>query len=190
VRKPPAGKARERILFPGELEHIIAASESPDFAAIVTLALETAMRRAEILGLRWQHVDMKRQVAYLPLTKNGDARNVPLSTAAVEILDKLPRRIDGYVFAKNGTSMSGAFQRAAKRARARYIEKCMSDAQTIDAKFLVGVRFHDLRHSAVTRLFEQGFNIMEVAAISGHKTLAMLKRYTHLRAEDLARRMG
>ena len=52
------------------------------------------------------------------------------------------------------------------------------------------LRFHDLRHEATTRFFEKGFNPMEVATITGHKTLQMLKRYTHLRAEDLAKRMG
>jgi integrase len=52
------------------------------------------------------------------------------------------------------------------------------------------LRFHDLRHEATSRLFEKGFNVMEVAAITGHKTLDMLKRYTHLRAEDLAKKLG
>lgn len=52
---------------------------------------------------------------------------------------------------------------------------------------VVNVRFHDLRHEATSRLFEKGLNVMEVAAITGHKTLDMLKRYTHLRAEDLAK---
>ncbi len=52
------------------------------------------------------------------------------------------------------------------------------------------LRFHDLRHEATTRLFEQGLNIMEVASITGHKDLRMLRRYTHLKAEDLAKKLG
>ena len=52
------------------------------------------------------------------------------------------------------------------------------------------LRFHDLRHEATTRLFEKGLNIMEVASITGHKDLRMLRRYTHLKAEDLARKLG
>lgn len=190
IRKPPPGKARERCLMPGELDRIIGASESPDFATIVTLALESAMRRSEILGLRWDNVNLKRCVAHLPLTKNGTARDVPLSPAAVALLTALPRRIDGRVFVKNGTSLSDAFKRAVVRARARYIEDCEAKGSEPDKNFLVGLRLHDCRHSAVTRLFEQGFNVMEVAAISGHKTLSMLKRYTHLKAEDLAAKMA
>ena len=53
-----------------------------------------------------------------------------------------------------------------------------------------GLRFHDLRHEATTRLFEKGLNIMEVASITGHKDLAMLRRHTHLKAEDLAKKLG
>lgn len=190
VRKPPQGQARERTLMPGELARIIAASESPDFPAIVTLALETGMRRSEILGLRWEHVDLKRHVAHLPLTKNGTARDVPLSPAAGALLAALPRRIDGRVFVKNGTSLSDAFRRATDRARVLYVKECEAKGEHPDKGFLVDLRLHDVRHSAVTRLFEQGFNIMEVAAISGHKTLAMLKRYTHLKAEDLAAKLA
>ena len=56
--------------------------------------------------------------------------------------------------------------------------------------FLEDLRFHDLRHEATSRLFEMGLEIMEVASVSGHKSLAMLKRYTHLRAEELAKKLG
>ena len=84
----------------------------------------------------------------------------------------LPRNLDGRVF---GTTYDGerqAFVWARKRAG------------------IEGLRFHDHRHEATARLFEKGFNPMEVSTITGHKTLQMLKRYTHLRAEDLAKRMG
>ena len=70
--------------------------------------------------------------------------------------------------------MSQAFERACEPHRAN----------------ISGLRFHDLRHEATSRLFEKGLNVMEVAAITGHKTLDMLKRYTHLRAEDLAKKLG
>jgi integrase len=69
--------------------------------------------------------------------------------------------------------MSQAFERACEPHRAN----------------IENVRFHDLRHEATSRLFEKGLNVMEVAAITGHKTLDMLKRYTHLRAEDLAKKL-
>lgn len=80
----------------------------------------------------------------------------------------------GRVFSIQGESMSQAFERACEPHRAN----------------ISGVRFHDLRHEATSRLFEKGLNFMEVAAITGYKTLDMLKRYTHLRAEDLAKKLG
>ena len=55
---------------------------------------------------------------------------------------------------------------------------------------IMGLRFHDLRHEATSRFFERGLNVMEVASVTGHKTLQMLKRYTHLSATDLATRLG
>ncbi len=108
----------------------------------------------------------------VPDSKTGDPRRVPLSSRALAVLDALPRRLDGKVWGMRADSITQAFDRACRRA-------------AID-----DLRFHDLRHEATSRLFEKGFNPMEVSAITGHKTLQMLKRYTHLRAEDLAKRLG
>ena len=118
-----------------------------------------------------------RGVAHLPDTKPGTARDVPLALAARKVLadwrQNSPARIDGRVFGAPPASLIGrAFGRACVRAG------------------IEGLRFHDLRHEATSRLFEKGLNPMEAAAITGHKTLAMLKRYTHLRAEDLAAKLG
>ena len=111
-------------------------------------------------------------LSHLPTSKNGDARTVPLSSRAVVTLEALPRNLDGRVFCATYEGVKQSYNRACKRAN------------------ITGLTFHDLRHEATSRLFEKGFNPMEVSAITGHKTLQMLKRYTHLRAEDLARRMG
>ena len=108
----------------------------------------------------------------VPDTKNGDPRMVPLSTTAAGILRDLPRRIDGKVWGVRADSITQAFDRACRRAN------------------IEDLRFHDLRHEATSRLFEKGLNLMQVAAITGHKTLQMLKRYTHLRVEDLAKLLG
>ncbi|WP_211169034.1 tyrosine-type recombinase/integrase [Aromatoleum toluvorans] len=193
IRKPPNGRPRERRLLPGELERIIAASESPDFPAIVTLAAETAMRRSEILGLEWRYVDLRKRLVTLPLTKNGDSRTVPLTRKAVEVLSTLPRRIDGRVFDKNGTSLSGAFQRAVLRARRSY-ERERSEAGATAAEigqdgYLCDLRLHDLRHERVSALVEGGFSLIEVAAISGHKTMQCLKRYSHVRPTHLVAKL-
>jgi len=95
------------------------------------------------------------------------------------------RRLDGRVFGLTDSQVSHGLLTATRKARKEYARQGGDDE-----RYLVDLHFHDLRHEAVSRLFELGLNPMEVASISGHKTLAMLKRYTHLRAEDLARKLG
>ena len=143
------------------------ATESAWLRSIAQFALETAMRRGELVGMRWSHLNLVKRTLRIPDTKIGEAREIPLSSRAIEILNGVPRRIDGRVFGLAANSISQAFERAAERAG------------------IADLRFHDLRHEATSRLFERGLNPMQVAAITGHKTLQMLKRYTHLRAEDL-----
>jgi integrase len=108
------------------------------------------------------------------MTKNGEARRVPLSTGALAVLREAGqvRALDGRVFPIPPQSLAHAWSAACARAG-------------VD-----DLHFHDLRHEAVSRLFERGLSMMEVASISGHKTLSMLQRYTHLRAEDLSAKMG
>ncbi|MDA8420527.1 MAG: site-specific integrase [Pseudomonadota bacterium] len=179
IRVPSAGPGRERRLVPGEESKLLAAaveyessrSDAGHIAFIIAFSLETAMRRGEIARMKWEHVDRKACVLLVPETKT-DPRRVPLSSRALEILSELPRRIRGDVWGMRPDSITHAFDRVCDRAGIK------------------GLRFHDLRHEAISRLFEKGLNLMEVAAISGHKTLQMLKRYTHLRAEDLAKRLG
>ena len=171
IRKPKLPPGRDRRLLSGELEKILANTESPHLSDIVRFALETAMRRGEIAGMTWEMVDLKKRTVTLPETKNGEKRIVPLSAEAIRILSGIPRRLDGSVWGITEDPITRAFVRACTRAKVE------------------GLTFHDLRHEATSRLFEKGFNPMEVAAITGHKTLQMLKRYTHLKAEDLAKRM-
>ena len=109
---------------------------------------------------------------------------------AVEILRTSPRRLDGQVWGITADAVSKAFNRVCTRAHVAYALEREKAKEEPDSDFLQGLRFHDLRHEATSRLFERGFNVMEVAAITGHKTLQMLKRYTHLRAEDLAKKLG
>ena len=131
------------------------------------------MRQGELIRLRWEHIDLNRRTAHLPDTKNGESRTVPLSTTAIRVLHALHRSLHGKVFPGVTTeAIKHAYIRAVRRAG------------------IENLRFHDLRHEATTRLFEKGLNIMEVASITGHKDLRMLRRYTHLKAEDLARKLG
>jgi integrase len=186
IRKPKLPAGRDRRLLPGELDRILSASGSTVLPDIVRLALETGMRQAEIAGMTWDNVDLKKRTVTLLVTKNGDKRIVPLSTEAVRILSGLDRRIDGKVWGVEPHSIAIAFARAVTRARAVYEKECQGTNGAPDASFLTDLTFHDLRHEATSRFFEKGLNPMQVAAITGHKTLQMLKRYTHLKAEDLA----
>jgi integrase len=140
--------------------------------------------------MRWEHLDRAARVLRVPETKTGLPRRVPLSSRALAVLDDLPRRIDGYVWGIRADGISQAFVRVVKRARAGYEAECAVAGKDADSRMLRDLRFHDLRHEATSRLFERGLNPMQVAAITGHKTLQMLKRYTHLRAEDLVDLLG
>ncbi len=189
IRKPKLPKGRDRRIRHGELERIIEASESPLLAELVRFTLETAMRRSELAGMTWELMDLKKRTVTLPETKNGEKRIVPLSSEALRILERIPRRFDGEVWGMEPDSITQAFLRAVSRARKAYELECEEKKIKLDPGFLMDLTFHDLRHEATSRLFEKGFNPMEVATITGHKTLQMLKRYIHLRAEDLAERM-
>jgi len=176
IRLPADNRPRDRRLQAGEEARLLEAcreARNPWLLSIVQLALETAMRQGELTRLRWEYIDLNRRTAHLPDTKNGEARTVPLSTTAVRVLRTLPRSLHGPV-------SPGLTTEAVKRAYIRAVRRAGIE----------NLRFHDLRHEATTRLFEKGLNIMEVASITGHKDLRMLRRYTHLKAEDLARKLG
>ena len=188
IRLPSArGKIRDRRLLPGELDRILATSESPVLPDIARFAVETGMREAEISRMEWEHVDLKKKVYFMPFdSQRKPTRNVPLSSEALAILERIPRRLDGKVWGVTGHAISVAWRRAVARARRLYEKECEERKEKPDPAFLVNLTFHDLRHEATSRFFEKGLNPMQAAAITGHKTLQMLKRYTHLKAEDLA----
>ncbi|TXN07332.1 site-specific integrase [Methylobacterium sp. WL103] len=175
VRRPSPPKGRTRRLEGNEEELLLIAADrgrTPYLRPLIVLAIETGMRRGELLALRWEHVDLDRRVAHLPMTKNGTSRDVPLSTRAVDSLRTLRTGEGATVFSATPNTVRLAWERLTRRVG-------MSD-----------LHLHDLRHEAVSRLFEKGFNVVEVASISGHRELRMLQRYTHLRAADLAARLG
>ncbi|MFP3756550.1 site-specific integrase [Cupriavidus sp. SIMBA_020] len=180
----------ERVLGHGELERILAASESAQLPSIVKLAVETAMRRSEIIGLRWEHIDLQRRIAHLPATKNGSARYVPLSSRAIVVLKALRgQNVHATrVFDIRCDAVTRAFERAVRRARKEYERQCDAVGQRPDAKFLTDFRFHDLRHEATSRLASI-FPMHELTKITGHRDPRMLMRYYHPRAEELARRL-
>lgn len=175
VRKPKVPPGRDRRLTAREERQILRyahAHSNPDLYSIIVLALETAMRQGEILNLRWEHVNLKTRIAHLPDTKNGTQRDVPLSLKARDALIRIGTMPSGLVFGYTSHGLKSTW---------RFM---------IIKLGIENLHFHDLRHESVSRLFELGtLDMMEVAAISGHKSLAMLKRYTHLKAQRLVRKL-
>lgn len=187
----------------GEFERVAKASSSALLPSIIWLAVETAMRRGEIVSLLWTNVDLNRRVAHLPSTKNGDARDVPLSSRAVSVLQALENALDDAkentadggdedadrIFEIRSDAVTRAFERAVARARKIYVDECGAAKLKPDSKFLTDPRFHDLRYEATSRLASI-FPMHELTKITGHKDPRMLMRYYHPRAEDLAKRLS
>jgi integrase len=183
IRRPAPGAGRNRRLTLAENKRLLAAVDAysnPMFSWIVRIALETGMRLSEIGGLRLGQVDLQKRVVRLDITKNSSPRTVPLTKAATTAFQAAmdnptrPPETDLVFFGEPGRD----------GVRRPYLfDKAWTDAKKEAG--LTDFRFHDLRHEAVSRLVEAGLSDQEVAAISGHKSMQMLKRYTHLRAEDL-----
>jgi integrase len=187
VRKPAPHPGRDRRLRPVEEKALIkacSAHSNPMLAWIVKLALYTGMRQSEIQTLVLEQVDLKRRVIRLTETKNGSARTVPLTKRALTVMRaamKNPARPD-----ETNLVFFGEPGRDGLR-RGYDFKPAWFDA--VKAAGLKDFRFHDLRHEAVSRLVEGGLSDQEAASISGHKSMQMLRRYTHLRAEDLVKRL-
>jgi len=186
---------------------------------IIILAIETSMRLGELLSLTWEHVDLNSRTAHLPVTKNGSSRTVALSKQAVTALSELkaskatklakpakpsklakttkqtksrmPGKSSDHVFHWTASNtFEKTWRHCKSRAQAAHLARCTARQIKPDPRFLADLRFHDLRHEAASRLFEKGLGIMEVASMTGHQSLSMLKRYTHVDASRLAQKLG
>ena len=150
-------------------------------ANIIVIAIETGMRSGEILSMRWEDVDFANRRVLLRHTKNGDSRQVPLTNRAKQVLEQLSsKETDELVFEHCRWAIRRHFAKAVRQSAKAHI-----GAQNPFA----GLRFHDLRHEALSRLSDKGLNVMEIAHISGHRTLAMLRRYTHPCHETLLNKL-
>ena len=180
IRKPSGSNERDRRLRDGEYETLAAAlsaSENPWVRPAFDMAIETSLRQGMSLALRWEWIDLSRQVIWIPAEfrrhgNKGVPPALPLSQKAVAVLRALPRSVDGRVFATSQNAIVCVWKKTLKRLG------------------IPGLRWHDLRHEADSRLFEKGLNPMEVASITGHRTLNMLRRYTHLQPDALAKKLG
>ena len=173
VRLPKASNARNRRLDPGEEERLLGAcakARTPWLKPAVDLAIATAMRRGELLNARYEHIE--DGLLLIPQTKTGAPRTIPLTPSAQRVITVLPHSITGYLIPTSANALRLAWERAKRRA-------------DID-----NLHFHDLRHEAISRFFEMGLTIPEVALISGHKDYRMLARYTHLRPETLLSKLN
>ena len=169
LQLPPPHKSRKRRLMPSEKERLLTAASSQRnifIAPIIEFAIETGMRRSEILKLRWCDVDLENGFASLYDTKNGEDRRVPLTRRCIEVLKTVPQTRE-QVFPVSATCLRLAWNRSRKKAG------------------ITDLRFHDLRHEAVSRFFEMGMSVPEVALISEHKNVRQLFRYTHLNPENV-----
>jgi len=169
---------RERRLREGELDKLLAAATSrgqTDLIAAIKLAIETGMRRGELLRMTWRDIDWSEPSLRIPVTKNGEARTIPLSRTALAVLQaRKPGQTheDDRVFTWTGNALRLAWERLRKRAG------------------ITDLRWHDLRHEATSRLFELGLTAPEVALFTGHKSLVMLSRYTHPQRKIIAAKLA
>lgn len=170
ITRPPESKSRERYLTLDEISRLLDAcrySRSPYLYPVTVFALATGARRGEILNLKWE--DLHHNTAHFRHTKNGESRSIILPAHLHDILTSEKKRritFSPYIFpSQDGsqpTDITCAWKEAILRAN------------------LPKLRFHDLRHTAASHLAMSGASTLEIAAILGHKTLAMVKRYSHL----------
>ena len=174
IKRMPQSKGRTKRVNDAIEQLLLNACDTlsyPLLRSIIQFAIQTGMRRGELMGLRWADVDLPNRKAYLHDTKNGDSRQVPLTNAAVKILSVLTRDESEMVFPMSLVSLRIQFERVCTKAKDQY--------QELGANPFEDLRFHDLRHEALSRLSDAGLNVIELSHISGHRTLAMLKRYVH-----------
>ncbi|MBF8179760.1 tyrosine-type recombinase/integrase [Herminiimonas contaminans] len=169
ISLPSGSKQRDRRLQPEEFQYLIQAlndGSQPIASSIVQIAVSTAMRQGEILGLLWENIDFSKRTIYLADTKNGESRTVPLSSKAALVLSNLSRPIDGgKVFYISQDRLIRSFQRACAVGKINYVAKCNEECKPQVDNFLVDLRFHDL------------CNPKSVLRIDSAKLIKAIRRY-------------
>jgi len=204
IRKPSGSRARDRRLRPGEFEALcarFAASHNSWLAPAFELAIETSLRQGTLFSLRWEWVKIPaRMIEFPPEARGTDNKGVPA---------RLP-------LTRRATDVLRALAALWQRDRRSNSERCRFGPVNVDPSLLIGpvfgtsrnavlmawkrvvksengfadLRWHDLRHEAASRLFEKGLHPLEVASMTGHRSMQMLKRYTHLNPADLLVKLG
>ena len=134
---------------------------------IVILALNTGMRKGEILGLKWHDIDFKRDTIHLHDTKSGEGRDVPLNAAAKSALIAVPKHpASPYIFTDNNGDNYGDIKKSFLTA--------------VKKSDIINFHFHDLRHTFASQLVMAGVDLNTVRELLGHKSIEMTLRYSHL----------
>ena len=204
IRKPKVDNVRNRRLYEkikiqgldikdypkDEITWIISATQSKYLPSIVLLAVETAMRRSELVSLSWEHVNFESSTIYVPVTKNSSSRYVPMSPLAKQLLIKLAanKASSQIVFNISTSAVTRAFIRACRKAQARYLMLCERECMQPDTRLFEGLRFHDLRHEAISRLATV-YELHELAKVTGHIETRMLLRYYHPNTQELSQKL-
>jgi integrase len=202
LRKPIVQDARERRIIDNlfvagkeiptdELTWIIRNTNSKHLPTIINLAVETAMRRSEIINLRREHINFDEGCILIPKTKNGKSRTIPLSPWASYTLIQyiaLNNRA-GNLFDVSESAITRSFIRAIRKARKLYLGECNKQNIPANNDFLVNLRFHDLRHEATSRLATV-YEMHELAKITGHSDTRMLLRYYHPDVKHLTMKLA
>ena len=172
-RMPPSQGRTKRISERIEWQLLAGCKQlsMPLLSPIIEFAIQTGMRRGELMGLSWADIDLPNRRAYLHTSKNGEPRQVPLTKRAISVLETLQQNKDAKVFPMSLNVLRNQFERVVEFLKNEWSETEINPYEDL--------RFHDLRHEALSRLSDAGLNVIELSHISGHRTLAMLKRYTH-----------
>ncbi|MFM5365101.1 tyrosine-type recombinase/integrase [Aeromonas veronii] len=171
VRQQTESAGRTRFLSDAEIGRLLDAASNSRWERLhllIHMALATGARRSELINLKWSDIDFQRKTAHLEQTKNGDRRTLTLTTAVIQELMPFRQVGDAYLFPHPG-KLYGPFAEFDHHWRGCLIEAGISD-----------FRFHDLRHSSASLMAKSGASLLELAEHLGHKTLNMVKRYSHL----------
>ena len=175
VKLLPDTGSRLRYLSVEECQALVNACDN-HLKPIVVTALNSGMRRGEILSLEWDnHIDLKHGFILLEITKNGERREIPINNTLKSTLQSLTRRIDiPYVFFDNVTGK-------------RYLNVKTSFKTALRKAGIRDFHFHDLRHTFASHLVMAGVDITTVSRLLGHKSLKMTLRYAHLAPAHMAK---
>jgi integrase len=170
--------ARDRFLTSDEAERLLKAAEqslNSQLKSIIALLLLTGARKGELLNARWEHIDRDRKLWFLPMTKNGSSRYVPLSQPALDIIEQLPR-FDGCPW---------LLPNPQSKNKTPYTDLKHPFHTARQAAGLPDVTLHTLRHSAASFMVNAGIDIYAVGRVLGHKNIVSSQRYSHLANDTL-----